>query len=438
MNKDKNKNKSADLKKSIKKEQIANYQILLEKARSGKPVKIVYFGGSITAGAGTYPKEGVDSDGKPYDETFYDAEKLSWRALSYRWLRENFETYPGQFTQINASIGGTGSLFGVMRLDEDILWQRPDLVFIEYAVNDNGVADLTQKDPSHPFSIYRTLLNIIARIREVCPDVALFIPLSSYRIGIDPSYDPWTAKMQLSADLTKRFCDAFHIPSVSIYDAYYRTPGVEQNKVFEGEAVPGNIVHPCAYGHKIYAEAVCRVLAEVFGNPEYVFENAEIADSIIRSDDLYPSPYAPIFTKADALREIICASQTPFPSGLKLLTLNEPPEHSVLHERKVLFCEDPDFVFKFPFYGAVIGGCFDLSRACRMEISVDGCPIGTWSVHTKTPGNLSGERYCVFTGDLDPDAPHLLEMRPAEKQDLEEGAIFGWGVRAMFSDQPLR
>ena len=35
-------------------------------------------------------------------------------------------------------MGGTGSDLGVFRLQHDVLRQRPDLVFIEFAVNDAG------------------------------------------------------------------------------------------------------------------------------------------------------------------------------------------------------------------------------------------------------------------------------------------------------------
>ena len=39
---------------------------------------------------------------------------------------------------INAGIPATGSDFGAQRVDRDVLVHRPDVVFIEFAVNDAG------------------------------------------------------------------------------------------------------------------------------------------------------------------------------------------------------------------------------------------------------------------------------------------------------------
>jgi hypothetical protein len=44
------------------------------------------------------------------------------------------------FSEPNATIGGTGSDLGVFRLNQDVLDHKPDLMFIEFAVNDGGAA----------------------------------------------------------------------------------------------------------------------------------------------------------------------------------------------------------------------------------------------------------------------------------------------------------
>ncbi|MDR1330638.1 MAG: SGNH/GDSL hydrolase family protein [Tannerella sp.] len=77
-----------------------------------RQVRIGYFGGSITEA-----REG-------------------WRDLSFGWFRLTFP-YTA-FYQIDASIGGTGSDLGVFRVERDLLVHDPDLVFIEFAVNDGG------------------------------------------------------------------------------------------------------------------------------------------------------------------------------------------------------------------------------------------------------------------------------------------------------------
>ena len=74
-------------------------------------MKIGYLGGSITAQQG-------------------------WRPKTLAWFKEQFRE--AKFSEINAAIGGTGSDLGVFRLQQDVLDQSPDLLFVEFAVNDGG------------------------------------------------------------------------------------------------------------------------------------------------------------------------------------------------------------------------------------------------------------------------------------------------------------
>lgn len=82
------------------------------------PLKVAYFGGSITAGAGASRPE------------------YCYRARVTSYLREQL---PGRdIVEVNASMGGTGSFLGAFRVQQDCMKQSPDLVFVEYAVNDGG------------------------------------------------------------------------------------------------------------------------------------------------------------------------------------------------------------------------------------------------------------------------------------------------------------
>lgn len=81
---------------------------------------IVFLGGSITDGAHSS-----------------DAEATSWRARTSAWLQRRHPEC--ELRCINAAVGGTGSDFALGRLAQDVLAHRPDLVFIEFAVNDHGL-----------------------------------------------------------------------------------------------------------------------------------------------------------------------------------------------------------------------------------------------------------------------------------------------------------
>src|SRR5580698_5367485 len=86
---------------------------VLAKLKAGQEVRVGYLGGSITAAPG-------------------------WRVKSLKWLQEQYPA--AKLSEINAAIGGTGSDLGVFRAQHDVLQFKPDLLFVEFAVNDGGAA----------------------------------------------------------------------------------------------------------------------------------------------------------------------------------------------------------------------------------------------------------------------------------------------------------
>lgn len=91
---------------------------VLQKAASGEEITIGYIGGSITEGMTV------------------GAEKC-WAKLTYEAL---CETYPDtKINYVNAGLSGTPSVLGVVRAERDLYSEyTPDIVFVEFAVNDGG------------------------------------------------------------------------------------------------------------------------------------------------------------------------------------------------------------------------------------------------------------------------------------------------------------
>ncbi|WP_316810935.1 SGNH/GDSL hydrolase family protein [Pedobacter heparinus] len=79
------------------------------KARSGKPLRIAYLGGSITRS------------------------NLMYRLQSAKFIHGMFTAV--EIKGINAGISGTDADLGACRLQEQVLQYQPDLLFIEFAVN---------------------------------------------------------------------------------------------------------------------------------------------------------------------------------------------------------------------------------------------------------------------------------------------------------------
>ncbi len=91
----------------------------ISKAQSGDTVSIGYLGGSITAGGSS------SSPNKCYAN------------LSYEYFAQTFGK-GGNVKYVNAGLSGTSSVVGNLRVDNDIYKKNCDIIFIEFAVNDQG------------------------------------------------------------------------------------------------------------------------------------------------------------------------------------------------------------------------------------------------------------------------------------------------------------
>lgn len=100
----------------------------IEKARAGEDVTIAYLGGSITEGFAASETNNADC----YAET------------SYHQFKDTFGAGDGSNVHfINAGMSGTPSTLGIVRYQRDVLDQMkygeyPDILFIDFAVNDGG------------------------------------------------------------------------------------------------------------------------------------------------------------------------------------------------------------------------------------------------------------------------------------------------------------
>ena len=110
---------------------------VFQKAANGEDVKIAYIGGSITEG---------------YSDNITLKTEEKWVDMSTKWLDEQFPE--SEITYVNAGLSGTPSILGNVRLDRDVLAYDPDVVFVEFAVNDGMEANYKNAYES----LVRTLL----------------------------------------------------------------------------------------------------------------------------------------------------------------------------------------------------------------------------------------------------------------------------------------
>lgn len=90
----------------------------IKKAKAGEKITIGYIGGSITEGTSAGPS-------------------LCYAKRSYEYFAQTFGT-GNNVSYVNAGLSGTSSVLGVLRAQRDLLSKKPDIIFIEYSVNDQG------------------------------------------------------------------------------------------------------------------------------------------------------------------------------------------------------------------------------------------------------------------------------------------------------------
>jgi lysophospholipase L1-like esterase len=197
-------------------------------ARAGDTLRIAYLGGSITQA------------------------NNGWREESMTRIAGQYPRNP--VTHVNAGVGGTGSDLGAFRLAGDVLRGRPDLVFVEFAVND------FKRDP---VEVVQSMEGIVRQTRRVVPGADLLfvytVHLASKPFVERGEYSPVIAAME-------KVAGHYGIPSLHFGPAVWALER-EGRLVFQGkpaETQAGKLlfsedgVHPRKEGHAVYAEVVAR------------------------------------------------------------------------------------------------------------------------------------------------------------------------------------
>ena len=201
----------------------------IDKAKRGEDVTIAFIGGSITQGAGAIP---INTECYAY-KTFQGFCHLAGKSTE-----ENIHF-------IKAGVGGTPSEFGMLRYERDVLRNgavTPDVVVVEFAVNDEG--DETKGDCYD--SLVRKILN-----SENKPAVILLFAVFA---------NDWNLQDRLSP-----VGRAYNLPMVSTLDAvveqFYKKPG--QGKVVSKNQFFYDSFHPTNIGHTVMADGIIHLLKTV-------------------------------------------------------------------------------------------------------------------------------------------------------------------------------
>lgn len=297
------------------------------KLRQNRSVHIAYLGGSITAA----------QDG--------------WREQTCNWFRV---TWPQTvITHNNAAIGGTGSNLGVFRTERDVINYHPDLVFVEFAVNDGG------KDRE---KVIKPMEGIVRKIWQANPETDICfvytIDKSKMEKLQEGHLDPAVIAMEEVAE-------HYGIPTIHLgYDVMHL---LEEGKLVFTAPKEDNAykivftsdnVHPLsASGHPLYAATITRRLSEIAGYAA-------------RKPHILP---APVFSDCWEKGTIVYMDGISKDASWKALGADHPFMQSYNRFFDHLYQGKPGSSLTFRFKGTVIG-LYDFigPKSPILDVTIDG------------------------------------------------------------------
>lgn len=227
---------------------ITRLKNLMKRAANGESLVIGFLGGSITQGS------------------LSSTPKTCYAYLVYEWWKKSFPN--AAFSFVNGGIGGTTSHYGGARAWKDVLCYRPDIVTVDFSVNDDANEFFEE---TYEGTLRRLLM---------APSAPAVVVLNNV------FYD--TGKN--AQDYHNRIADHYGIPHVSIKDTIF--PDVESGKIVRADITPDNL-HPNDKGHSLVADEICKLLDSIKAEvEEEAIAGENIEDKSMKTEEsiVLPEP----------------------------------------------------------------------------------------------------------------------------------------------------
>lgn len=201
---------------------VASFGQFDQQARAGRPMSVVFFGGSLTWGANAR-----------------NPQRNSYRALMERYLENKYPRT--QFRFHDAAIGGTGSMLGLFRLRRDVLAYKPNLVFLEFTANDNLYGADVQT-----LACYERILRTL---------IQKGVPVEQVFLGFKSNYGPQAKSAKWPRLMAhQRLAAAYHTAvsdSFPLVNRWLAGGRITINRMY-----PFDGVHPGDAGYQLFFQAV--------------------------------------------------------------------------------------------------------------------------------------------------------------------------------------
>ncbi len=221
---------------------------------AGETLNVTFIGGSITEGMGA---SSVDK---------------TWANIICDRLQSKFGT---MIAKNNKALGGTGSYFGAFRYTSEVAPKsdvQPDLLFIEFAINDHH----------NDFATYDAVVkhseSIVRKAYEQNPYVDIVYVLTLDLSTKSSNYDALKAHTAVA--------EKYGLLCIKLGDKFYQRLGKDGND----KALMPDGIHPNDAGYKIYADIIEEAIFADF--PESGIAKAQMKKKTLPSamSDYYKNP----------------------------------------------------------------------------------------------------------------------------------------------------
>ncbi len=338
----------------------ARLAAFFKKLQAGEEVTAAFLGGSITQGTSA----GND---------------LCYARLTANWIQEQFPDATVNY--VNAGIGATGSYIGVHRCDTDVLSQNPDIVFVDFSVND---------------TTERTELNKITY--ESLMRKLWFAESSPAIVTIAMTQDNGTSFQEYHGEVVKRY----DIPMISYKNAIL---DVIDKGYIQWTDISDDNIHPNIPGHALLTDLITNYLQSVIDDLDNISAEESDFSQPTENGDKYLN--AKLLTPADTE-----------PASLGAFMVRDAAfggfnGHWMLKSSEGQFTEDDGIEFRVTakniglLYGKTV------SNSVKADVYIDGELVAT--LDTDFSGGWGNYAEFAEIAALDSEGEHTLKIVPQSK-----------------------
>ncbi len=375
---------------------------VVDKVLKGETITVAFIGGSITQGAGSKP---ISTKCYAYRTYLGFVDWIKELAKSQGFADDEIEE---RIHYVKAGIGGTDSELGLVRYERDILEEgqtQPDVVIIEYAVNDSS--------DELEGGCFESLL---CKAWNGPGSPAIFLLFSVF-------VDDWNLQERLIP-----IGKAYNVPTVSVKDAVVEQFYDDSKRVVSKRQFFYDMYHPTNIGHQVMADCLLNGMKEA-----YHADKQEVNQVLIEN-------VKPVYTAALENIRLIDKKSTDASCEICVGSFTETDDVLQCVERNLDSHQTPSFPYNWKKPYGSDNQPFKLRAKCRAVVIV-GKDSGD-TQFGKAEFFVDGKK----TSELDPhinnwthcmakivlleedEKEHLIEVKMANEDAEKSFAILGIGI----------